>query len=75
MSYLDQYKARVLAFGETEQEVIENKSSRDFDSLIKKSPDKCEFIYNGNSYLGVLSSGARSATQIESKIIFYLRAP
>ena len=31
MSYLDQYKARVLAFGETEQEVIENKSSRDFD--------------------------------------------
>ena len=75
MSYLDQYKARVLAFGETEQEVIENKSSRDFDSLRKKSPDKCEFIYNGKSYLGVLSSGARSAAQIESKIIFYLRAP
>ena len=27
------------------------------------------------SYLGILSSGARSAAQIESKIIFYLRAP
>ena len=75
MPYLDQYKARVLAFGTTEQEVIENKSARDFDAMRKKSPDRCEFVYKGNTYLGVLSSGARSAAQIESKIIFYLRAP
>ena len=70
MPYLDQYKARVLAFGTTEQEVIENKSARDFDAMRKKSPDRCEFVYKGNTYLGVLSSGARSAAQIESKIIF-----
>nr|DAU31734.1 MAG TPA: hypothetical protein [Caudoviricetes sp.] len=41
----------------------------------KKSPDRCEFVYKDNTYLGVLSSGARSAAQTESKIVFYLRAP
>lgn len=75
MPYLDQYKARVLAFGQTDQEVIENKSARDFEVLKKKSPDRCEFTYKGKTYKGVLSSGARSAAQTESKIIFYLRAP
>lgn len=74
MPYLDQYKARVLAFGQTDQEVIENKSARDFEALKKKSPDRCEFTYKGKIYVGVLSSGARSAAQTESKIIFYLRA-
>lgn len=74
MPYLDQYKARVLAFGQTDQEVIENKSARDFEALKKKSPDRCEFTYKGKAYIGVLSSGARSAAQTESKIIFYLRA-
>lgn len=74
MPYLDQYKARVLAFGATDQEVIENKSARDFDALRKKSPDRCVFTYKGKDYVGVLSSGARSAAQNESKIIFYLRA-
>ena len=74
MPYLDQYKARVLAFGQTDQEVIENKSARDFEALKKKSPDRCEFTYKDKTYVGVLSSGARSAAQTESKIIFYLRA-
>ena len=74
MPYLDQYKARVLAFGQTDQEVIENKSARDFETLKKKSPDRCEFTYKDKAYVGVLSSGARSAAQTESKIIFYLRA-
>ena len=47
MPYLDQYKARDLAFGQTDQEVIENKTARDFEALMKKRPDRCELTYKG----------------------------
>ena len=75
MPYMDQYRERVLAFGRTQQEVVENKSSVDFERLCAKSPDRCTFIYEEKEYLGVLSSGARSAAQSERKIIFYLWGP
>lgn len=75
MPYMDQYRGRVLAFGRTQQEVVENKSQADFNRLCQKSPDRCSFTYNNQEYLGVLSSGARSAAQSESKIIFYLWGP
>lgn len=75
MPYMDQYRGRVLAFGRSQQEVIENKSQMDFESLYNRSPDKCSFIYDDTEYLGVLSSGARSAAQSETKLIFYLWGP
>ena len=75
MPYMDQYRERVLAFGRTQQEVVENKSSADFERLCAKSPDRCTFTYEEKEYLGVLSSGARSAAQSERKIIFYLWGP
>lgn len=75
MPYMDQYRGRVLAFGRSQQEVIENKSQIDFESLYTKSPDKCTFIYDDTEYLGVLSSGARSAAQSETKLVFYLWGP
>ena len=75
MPYMDQYRERVLAFGRSSQEVIENKAQMNFEQLCLKSPDKCSFKYNETEYLGVLSSGARSAAQSETKLVFYLWGP
>lgn len=75
MPYFDQYKSRVLAYGNTEQDRMESKLKRDFQALVRKSADKTVFTYEGVEYLGILSSGARSAAQSENKIIFYLYGP
>lgn len=75
MPYMDQFRARMLALGQTEKERMENRLERDFDSLCARSPDHCEFTYEGEQYIGVLSSGARSAAQSETRIIFYLWGP
>lgn len=75
MPYMDQYRERVLAFGRSSQEVVENKAQVNFEQLCLKSPDKCTFIYDETEYLGVLSSGARSAAQSETKLVFYLWGP
>lgn len=65
----------MLVYGSTEQEVVENRLAADFAELCERSPNRCPFTYNGTQYIGVLSSGARSAAQSESKIVFYLRGP
>lgn len=73
MDYLELYRARLLASGATEKDRIERNLAKDFALLVRKSPNRVEIYYEGNSHKCILASGnSRVGTQTERKVIQYL---
>ena len=70
MSTIDIYRARVLARGTSVKNRIENSLELDFEDILKRTPDRIQFLYLNAAYDGVLVQP--SNTQNEKKIIFSL---
>ena len=70
MSTIDIYRARVLARGTSIKNRIENSLELDFEDILKRTPDRIQFLYLDVAYDGVLVQP--SNTQNEKKIIFSL---
>lgn len=70
MSTIDIYRARVLARGTSIKNRIENSLELDFEDILKRTPDRIQFLYLDVTYDGVLVQP--SDTQNEKKIIFSL---
>lgn len=70
MSTIDIYRARVLARGTSVKNRIENSLELDFEDILKRTPDRIQFLYLDAAYDGVLVQP--SNTQNEKKIIFSL---
>lgn len=70
MSTIDIYRARVLARGTSIKNRIENSLELDFEDILKRTPDRIQFLYLDAAYDGVLVQP--SNTQNEKKIIFSL---
>lgn len=72
-SYFDYYKSRIMHDGYDEQERISTRLARDFEHLLKTSPDSVDITYDGGMYDAVLNSGnSRVGAQTERKVIQYL---
>lgn len=70
MSTIDIYRARVLARGTSVKNRIENSLELDFEDILKRTPDRIQFLHLDTAYDGVLVQP--SNTQNEKKIIFSL---
>ena len=70
MSTIDIYRARVLARGTSVKNRIENSLELDFEDILKRTPDRIQFLYLDITYDGILVQP--SNTQNEKKIIFSL---
>lgn len=70
MSTIDIYRARVLARGTSVKNRIENSLELDFEDILKRTPDRIQFLYLDVTYDGILVQP--SNTQNEKKIIFSL---
>ena len=72
-SYFDYYKSRIMNDGYDEQERISTRLARDFERLLKTSPDSVDITYEGSMYDAILNSGnSRVGAQTERKVIQYL---
>lgn len=70
MSTIDIYRARILARGTSVKNRIENSLELDFEDILRRTPDRIQFLYLDAAYDGVLVQP--SNTQNEKKIIFSL---
>ena len=72
-SYLDMYRGRIFSSGETEKDRIEYNLTKDFNHLVKKSPNRTTILYKDSSYQCILATGnSRVGTQTERKVVQYL---
>lgn len=78
MTYLEQYRARMYSDGPTEKDRIENRLARDYQLLLRKSPNRVQIFYNNDEGIEqsekcILASGnSRVGTQTERKVLQYL---
>lgn len=72
-SYFQFYKDRIFLNGKTSKARVENDLARDFQYLLKNSPNKVQINYKGNTYDCILTSNSRNNSQSEKKVLKNLK--
>ena len=73
MTGIEIYKARVLARGNSIKERIENSLKRDFEDVLRRSPNRVDFEYNDETYEGLLVQLSKTQSELKTVFNFFTR--
>lgn len=73
MTGIEIYKARVLARGNSIKERIENSLKKDFEDVLRRSPDRVDFEYNDETYEGLLVQSSKTQSELKTVFNFFTR--